>query len=110
MGQEPAIISGLEWWSKPLRQAHQRTRNLGPTQLHAVRFEDLLLRDRAPTYAALLALLGWEDEPSLQRFFSEQMNPHRAHIARWRHQLSSCESTERHSELLEELSGDSVPS
>jgi len=73
-------------------QAHHMCRNLAPDAMHIIRFERLLVEDRAGTMTALRDYFGWKDEPTMKRFFERRMTPEAAHVGRWR---THCSPNER---------------
>jgi Sulfotransferase family len=67
-----------------LMRGHEQCRSLPTGSLLTVRFERLLVEDREGGLRELLDFMGWEEEPSLQRFFTRRMPVEEAHVGRWR--------------------------
>lgn len=80
-------VDGLHWWCERLRGAEAATRMLPPGAVHLLRFEDLMLTDRDRSLRDLCGYLEVEDA-GIQRFFETEMVAERAHIGRWRDDLS----------------------
>ena len=82
------VREALAWWETRMGQCHRMCRKLAPGAMHTVRFERLLVEDRAGALEELRDFLGWADEPAVQHFFAHRMTPADAHIGRWRTHLS----------------------
>jgi len=78
------VREALGWWETRMRQSHDMCQSLAPGALHIVRFERLLVEDRAGALRELREFFGWADEPTMQRFFTRRMPPELAHVGRWK--------------------------
>jgi len=71
-----------------MHQAHARTARIPPSSIHLLRFDELATRDRARTFDALMAFLGWEDIVPVREFFETQLTAENAHGGRWKRQIA----------------------
>jgi hypothetical protein len=83
------VREALGWWETRMRQSHDMCQGLAPGALHIVRFERLLVKDRAGALEELREFFGWADEPVMQRFFARRMPPENAHVGRWKTHFSA---------------------
>jgi hypothetical protein len=86
------IREALAWWETRMWQSHHMCQKLAPGAMHIVRFEQLLIEDRAGALRDLREFLGWADEYAMQRFFARRMTPEDAHVGRWK---THCSPEER---------------
>jgi hypothetical protein len=112
MGWMSDIREALAWWETRMRQAHKMCQKLAPGAMHIVRFERLLVEDRAGALKELRDFFGWADEPTMQRFFARRMTPEDAHVGRWKTRSSDDERIYLESEypaVIERLQAAGVP-
>ncbi len=91
------VGAAIGWWADRLRAIEagfRGTEDGAPFSIPAERFrvvllEDLVGFDRDRTYVGLLGFLGLEDEPAMAQFFATEMTAEKAHLGRWRQQLSA---------------------
>lgn len=83
----------LEFWERGMLDAHRGMLEVSAGQVHTVVLEDLIWREREPSYRALLAFLGIPDSPNLRSFFDSELTPARANIGRWRSDLPRSQHT-----------------
>jgi len=83
LGWAKDVGEALQWWETRMWQVHNMCRRLAPESIHVVRFERLLVEDRAGALRELCDWLGWSVEPAMERFFARRMTPADAHVGRW---------------------------
>jgi hypothetical protein len=76
-------VEALRLWGHRMHRAHRALAALPPGSVHTFRWEDLVERDREPTYLELLGFLDLDDDPR-GRAFLERLTPGEAHIGQWR--------------------------
>jgi hypothetical protein len=76
--------AALGWWEERMARGHEQCRLLAAGSLLTVRFERLLVDDREAALQELLGFMGWDEEPSVRRFFTRRMGPEDAHVGRWK--------------------------
>jgi Sulfotransferase family len=76
--------AALSWWEERMLRGHQQCRLLAGGSWLTVSFERLLVEDREAALRELLDFMGWEEEPSMRRFFARRMRPQDAHVGRWK--------------------------
>jgi hypothetical protein len=82
--------TGVEWWQGRLALAERGYRSLEDrSRLHAVCLDELVWGDREPSYSALRAFCGLDDNPAMRSFFDDEMNASNAHRERWREGLDA---------------------
>jgi hypothetical protein len=89
-----SVPEAIEYWAGRLRRAETGAREVPPGAILVIHLEDLVLLDRERTYARLLDHLGLEDEPAMRDLFENELTAERAHLARWRSELSPTEQEE----------------
>ncbi len=90
------VGAAIGWWADRLRAIEEGisgSADGAPFSIPAERFRVVLLEDlvgfqRERTYAGLLDFLGLRDEPAMREFFDAEMTAEKAHLGRWRRQLS----------------------
>jgi hypothetical protein len=90
------VGAAIGWWADRLRAIEEGVSGSAdgtPFSIPAERFRVVLLEDlvgfqRERTYAGLLDFLGLRDEPAMREFFDAEMTAEKAHLGRWRRQLS----------------------
>jgi len=85
------IREALAWWESRMLQSHETCERIPPQALYTVRFERLVVEDRAGALKELCEFFGWDDEPTMQRFFERRMAPENAHVGRWKTHFSANE-------------------
>jgi hypothetical protein len=91
------VGAAIGWWADRLRAIEEGVsgnEDGAPFSIPADRFRVVLLEDlvgyeRERTYDALLGFLGLEDEPAMRAFFDAEMTAEKAHLGRWRRELSA---------------------
>ncbi len=91
------VGAAIGWWADRLRAIEEGVRgnedgaefSVPAESFRVVLLEDLVGFERDRTYESLLAFLGLEDEPDMHAFFDAEMTPEKAHLGRWREQLSA---------------------
>jgi hypothetical protein len=81
------FAGALGLWERRLLEAHRGTLEVPSDQVLALRFEDLVSRDRDAAYRALLEFMGIPDDAALRSFFDAELTAERAGIGRWRADL-----------------------
>lgn len=96
----------LARWAKRVTHADKSARRLGSDTVLTLHLEDLVHFDREATYKRLLDFLGLAEEERTRNFFSQEVTAQRAHLGRWRAELSHDEQVEltvRYEATLDEL-------
>ena len=75
--------AAIAWWEGRMRRAHHSLGKVPGQQVLTVSLEDLVVREREATYAALLDFLGLSDRPRMRRYFSEEMPADRVNVGAW---------------------------
>jgi hypothetical protein len=83
--------AALSWWEERMLRGHEQCRSLPAGSLLTVRFERLLVDDREGALEDLLGFVGWEENPTVRRFFERRMPPEEAHVGRWKTHFSGRE-------------------
>jgi hypothetical protein len=113
LGWGPDTVDGaIRWWGEELTRAHRGIMGLPPSQVLTVPLHDLVLTAREATYQTLLDFLGLEDHPAMRHYFVASVTPQRAHIGRWREELSADErvlAVRTFREVMAELGANRVP-
>jgi len=81
------IASALSWWEQTLVQALCETSKNKDAVL-LVAMEDLVLRNRTETLRRIVDFLQVPSHADIERYFDEQVLSDRAHIGRWKKDLS----------------------
>jgi Sulfotransferase family len=108
-----SVPDAIEYWADRLRRAEQGTRGAPPERILLIHLEDFVLLDRERTYTRLLDYLGMEDEPAMRSLFDAELTAERAHLGRWRAELSPAEQvklTDHYREILGQLRDEGVTS
>jgi len=90
------VGAAIGWWADRLRAIEDGFRgsedgatfSIPPDRFRVILLEDLVGFERERTYEGLLGFLGLEDEPAMREFFAAEMTAEKAHLGRWRQQLS----------------------
>jgi hypothetical protein len=104
-------VAALDLWAKGLRDSDASFRGADPARVHVVRFEDLVVRDRARTLGGLLDALGMHDRDRIERQFESKLDPARANIGRWRRDVGADVAAAveaRYRAVLDELADEGV--
>lgn len=80
--KEPLVA--IDWWQRKLQLAHEAAQTLEPEQILEIRLEDLVIRKRNETYSEILKFLRIDDEDKINKYFTQEVNPDKAHIDRWK--------------------------
>jgi hypothetical protein len=105
------IEDSLEWWARNLALAERGTAQVPDESVLTIRLEDFVRDRREETYARMLEFLELPDDPRMRRWFEGKMSGGRAHLGRWRSELSRDERARlegNYSRVLEELSAQGV--
>jgi hypothetical protein len=98
-------------WAQILRRG-EAVAQLVPSRQHLVlQLEDLAVVDRERSYERLLDFLDLPDDPAMRSFFASEVGAERAHIGRWRTELSGAERDELEAEyrkVIEELRAEGI--
>jgi Sulfotransferase family len=78
-------------WGLILRKGEEVARQIPASQFLVLHLEDLVLLDRERTYERMLEFLELSDDPAMRAFFESEVSPERAHLGRWRVELSETE-------------------
>lgn len=104
------IVDGIFWWSERLRDAEAQSRMIDDRSIHVVRFDELIYGRRQTALKLLLRYLDLEPEPAVVEFF-QTMTRGKAHLGRWRRDLSDAEAdeiSELYRGVFEELRNDGL--
>ena len=83
------VGAAIGWWADRLRAIEDGASFSIPAErFHVVLLEDLVGWERERTYADLLGFLGIDDEPAMRAVFDSGMTAEKAHLGRWRRELS----------------------
>jgi Sulfotransferase family len=93
LGWVKSVEEALAWWEERMLKAHVACALLPARSLHMIRFEQLLVEDRAGTLQRLCDFMGWPRQPLLERFLERRMPAQDAHVGRWRTHSSAAEQT-----------------
>ena len=109
------LDQALDWWERRSLAIHRSLSRMPPGHVLTVQLEDLVLRRREETLAAILDFLGLSPDPQVLRFHAEQMRPEHAHLHRWRTGLEPDRASAfeaRYESVLDRLqrAGATVPS
>lgn len=77
-------LAAIDWWRRKLQLAHKATRRLESEQFLEIKLEDLVVWKRNETYAEILKFLKIDDEDKINSYFTQEINPDKAHIDRWK--------------------------
>lgn len=81
-------LAALEWWEQRVRAADTALRRAPADRVHHIRFEELALIHRERELQSLLAVTGLEEVPEIRRYFDRRVDASRAHVGRWRTEIS----------------------
>lgn len=114
LGWKRDPLEALDWWEVRMRQGAKAIRSVSSQSVLSVQLEDLVARDRAGTFAEVLAFLGWTPEPKIEQFFARQVTSERAHFGRWEAEVPAGQRSAfvtRYAEISERLrdAGVTVP-
>jgi hypothetical protein len=84
----------LRRWATRVRTADASAREAPAGTVLTLQLEDLVLYDRDASYRRLLDFLALPDEKGTRAFFETELTAERAHVGRWRAELSAYEQTE----------------
>ncbi len=107
------IEDSLEWWAGNLIRADQGAADMPAGSVLTIHLEDLVRDRREETYASLLKFLELPDNGRMRRWFDSSVTEERAHLGRWRHELtlkSRARLEAGYSQALEKLSAERVAS
>jgi hypothetical protein len=96
----------LARWAKRVASAHASTGEARDGAVFTIQLEDLVLYDREASYRRLLEFLALADDERAHAFFETEITPERAHLGRWRAELTPDEQrelTQRYEATLEHL-------
>lgn len=90
------VGAAIGWWADRLRAIEEGVSgsedgapfSISAHSFRVVLLEDLVAAERERTYDGLLEFLGLEDELAMREFFDAEMTAGKAHLGRWRQQLS----------------------
>ncbi|MFN8113133.1 MAG: sulfotransferase [Solirubrobacterales bacterium] len=90
------VGAAIGWWADRLRAIEEGVSgsedgapfSIPTGQFRVVLLEDLVGFERERTYDGLLEFLALDDEPPMRAFFDSEMTAEKAHLGRWRSQLS----------------------
>jgi hypothetical protein len=90
------IGAAIGWWADRVRAIEDGVRgsedgasfSIPADRFRVVLLEDLVGWERERTYADLLEFLGIADEPAMRDVFDSEMTAEKAHLGRWRSELS----------------------
>lgn len=105
-------MRALAIWSRRVRSAHASVRSMPAQSILTLELEQLVVGDRAGSYARLVEFLEVGDDPGMRRFFDERISAAAAHVGRWRERVSpgvADQIERRHGELLEALAREGIP-
>jgi Sulfotransferase family len=105
------VPEAIEYWADRLRRAEDGAREVPPARILLIHLEDFVLLDRERTYERLLDYLGMDDEPAMRSLFETELTPERAHLGRWRAELTPAEqeqATALYREILGQLREEGV--
>jgi Sulfotransferase family len=88
------VLEAIEYWADRLRRAEDGARAAPAGRILVIHLEDFVLLDREGTYGRLLDYVGLEDEPAMRALFDRELTAERAHLGRWRAELSPAEQKE----------------
>ena len=77
------LEAALDWWARRLERGFRACDGLPQDRVLVVQLEDLVVRDRERQYRRLLAFVGLGDDPLMDGFFADVMDPRQAHVGRW---------------------------
>ena len=86
-----SVPEAIDYWADRLRRAETGARQVPAGRILLIHLEDLVLLDRERTYRQLLDYLGLDDEPAMRALFETDVTAERAHLGRWRVELSPAE-------------------
>jgi hypothetical protein len=95
LGWTESFDTGLAWWEGRTRKSSAGLGRLPEGIAHVFEFEDLAVRRREQTYAALLDHLTLTDAPEMRAAFESKMPPQRANVGRWSRGISGSERKRR---------------
>jgi len=101
------------WWGDRLRRADEGFAAVPQERRLVVHLEALVSARREEEYARLMGFCSLDDEAAVRSFFDTHMQSERAHVGRWRSDLSAQERDETldaYREVLLELHADGVES
>jgi len=81
--QVPDVYAAMDWWANKMLGAHRSSQRAGD-RVMVIHMEDLVMHAREETYAALLDLLGVDDDATMRGYFDGAVRPESASIGRWR--------------------------
>jgi sulfotransferase family protein len=84
------IARWVEHWERALLAADRAERQV-PANVLRIRLEDLVRDAREESYRRLLGFLELSDEPGMRGAFERDIVAGRAHLGRWRHDLTEDE-------------------
>ena len=88
-------------WGLVLKRGERVQGEIPPERFLVLQLEDLVLAERERTYARLLEFLELPDDPAMRSFFESEVGPERAHVGRWRTELSPAEREQLESAYAE---------
>jgi hypothetical protein len=83
------IFGALDWWADRMVRAYTALEGFPSDRVLTIRLEDLVLRNREPTYERIRSFLELPPDDGMRAFFDDRMTPERGHLGRWRQQLPS---------------------
>jgi sulfotransferase family protein len=89
-----SFAEAVKRWALVLRRGDAVAKLLPPEQLMVLQLEDLVAFDRERSYERLREFLALPDDPVMRSFFETEVGPERAHVGRWRTELSDADRAE----------------
>jgi hypothetical protein len=112
LGWQPDAETALGWWESRMQLSHDGCRDLDADSFLTVRFERLLVDDRAAGFDDLRDFFAWPNDEIVRRYFDRRMPSQLANVGRWRTHFSPPEQTyvaAEYERALERLRGAGVP-
>jgi hypothetical protein len=101
----------LDWWAERVRLAHESLSRSPAHRVLRLRFEEFSLTHRDERLDQLLDFASINRSRAIESYFAKHVDPERAHIGRWRGELTGRERDRfdhRYTEIYEELRGAGV--
>jgi hypothetical protein len=105
------VFVALEQWEQRMRKCHRAALAAAPNRVLFIELRDLVERRRSQTLSEILTFLGVEDDPQMQAWFEEHMNPAHAHLGRWRADFDAeiCRRIDaQYADIVERLTAEGV--